>query len=159
MSTGGALALFGDADDSLAAFLGLINGTDAIRYWDESIAGWADITGATYGDDYRLSYLDEGELAGYTILTVGFIPGDFDSDGDVDGADFGLWQIGYGMTTGATRADGDADGDGDVDGADFGIWQQNYVPPAGSIPEPATMALLALGGASLLRRRRSTDGI
>ncbi len=70
MATGGMLALWGDADGSLAEFLGLIGGTDAIRYWDDSIAGWADITGATYGLDYTLEYITEGELAGYTMLTV-----------------------------------------------------------------------------------------
>ncbi|MBN1456659.1 MAG: PEP-CTERM sorting domain-containing protein [Sedimentisphaerales bacterium] len=70
MDTGGKLALLGDGGDSLVAFLGLIDGTDAIRYWNSSIAGWADITGATYGIDYTLEYLTEGDLAGYTMLTV-----------------------------------------------------------------------------------------
>jgi len=70
MATGGMLAVFGDADDSLFDFMGIIAGTDAIRYWDESIAGWADITGATYGIDYTLEYLTEGDLAGYTMLTI-----------------------------------------------------------------------------------------
>jgi len=92
MSTGGMLALYGDADDSLIDFLGLVNGTDAIRYWDDSVSDWADITGATYGQDYMLSYLTEGDLAGYTMLTV---------------------------------------------------------------PEPATLSLLVLGGVAMLRRRRS----
>ncbi len=70
MTTGGMLALYGDADDSLVDFLGLVDGTDAIRYWDDSILDWADITGATYGRDYMLDYLIEGDLAGYTMLTV-----------------------------------------------------------------------------------------
>jgi len=64
MATGGMLAINGDADDSLAEFLGLIDGTDAIRYWDDSIGDWANITGATYGEDYTLSYLTEGDLSG-----------------------------------------------------------------------------------------------
>ena len=74
MSTGGMLALFGDADvDSdgditLAEFYAMINGTDAINYWDGS--QWAPLAGATYGVDYTLSYLTEGDLAGYTMLTV-----------------------------------------------------------------------------------------
>ena len=54
------------------------------------------------------------------------LPGDFDGDSDVDGVDFGLWQAGYPMASGASLGDGDADGDGDVDGVDFGIWQANY---------------------------------
>jgi T5SS/PEP-CTERM-associated repeat protein len=71
MATGGMLALYGDADDSLADFLGLIDEySDAIRYWDDSIADWADITGATYGEDYTLKYITEGDLAGNTMLTV-----------------------------------------------------------------------------------------
>ena len=70
MATGGMLALRGDGGGSLAEFLGLIAGTDAIRYWDSSIAGWANITGATMGLDYTLEYLTEGDLAGYTMLTV-----------------------------------------------------------------------------------------
>ena len=74
MASGGMLALSGEADESLFDFLGLINGTDAIRYWDDSISDWADITGATYGQDYTLSYLTEGDLAGYTTLTVTAVP-------------------------------------------------------------------------------------
>ena len=40
MSTGGMLALYGDAGDSLSQFLGLVEGTDAIRYWDDSLSDW-----------------------------------------------------------------------------------------------------------------------
>lgn len=84
------------------------------------------------------------------------IPGDFDADGDVDGVDFGLWQIGYPTASGAQRIDGDADCDGDVDGVDFGLWQTHYVPPAGdmAIPEPTTLCLMALAAGNVLRRRR-----
>jgi T5SS/PEP-CTERM-associated repeat protein len=74
MATGGMLGLMGDADDSLSSFLGLIRGTGPIRYWDDSIEDWAHITGATYGEDYTLSYLTEGDLAGYTMLTVMAVP-------------------------------------------------------------------------------------
>jgi len=70
MGSGGVLALAGDADGTLGQFLGLIDGSDAIRYWDESTWGWADITGATPDDDYTLAYTAEGDLAGYTVLTV-----------------------------------------------------------------------------------------
>ncbi|MCC7083803.1 MAG: hypothetical protein IT427_02220 [Pirellulales bacterium] len=53
-------------------------------------------------------------------------PGDFDGDGDVDGADFVAWQTHFPTASGATLAGGDADGDGDVDGADFVSWQTNF---------------------------------
>lgn len=70
LATGGMLALMGEADDSIHEFLGLVDGTDVIQYWDDSVLDWADITDATYGMDYRLTYITEGELNGYTILTV-----------------------------------------------------------------------------------------
>jgi hypothetical protein len=74
------------------------------------------------------------------------IPGDFDSDGDVDGADFVAWQTNFPKATGATLAQGDADGDGDVDGADFVAWQTNFpytpAPGASPIPEPASISML-----------------
>ncbi|MBN2294874.1 MAG: PEP-CTERM sorting domain-containing protein [Pirellulales bacterium] len=69
MSSGGMLALNGNAS-SLNNFLDLIDDEGEIRYWDDSISDWADITGAIYGRDYTLSYLTEGDLAGYTMLTV-----------------------------------------------------------------------------------------
>jgi T5SS/PEP-CTERM-associated repeat protein len=68
MATGGMLALEGDADDSIGQFLGLVGGTDAIRYWDGG--AWAHISGATAGSDYTLEYLTDGQLSGFTMLTV-----------------------------------------------------------------------------------------
>ena len=59
-----------------------------------------------------------------------------------------------------TWAEGDFDGDGDVDNVDFGIVFGNFTAgSAGGMdflvtPEPATVALLAIGGVALLRRRR-----
>ncbi len=89
MSTGGRLALLGEADDDIYDFLGLVSGTDAIRYWNGT--AWDDITNATPGVDYTLTYHTTGDLEGYTVLTV---------------------------------------------------------------PEPAALSLLALGGVAILRRRR-----
>jgi len=74
MAAGGMLALAGDADDSLVDFLGLIEGRGAIRYWDDSISDWADITGATAGEDYTLAYVTAGDLASHTVLTVTAVP-------------------------------------------------------------------------------------
>lgn len=88
-------------------------------------------------------------------------PGDFDGDGDVDGADFVAWQTNFPTTSGASGAQGDADGDGDVDGADFDAWQTSF-PSSGAgtspVPEPgawmlAANALLVVIGGRLKTRR------
>lgn len=64
MSTGGMLALPED-------YFSWIIDTEHIRFWDASIQDWSPLTTATYGTDYTLSYLTTGDLAGYTLLTVG----------------------------------------------------------------------------------------
>jgi hypothetical protein len=133
MATDGMLALYGDADDSLFDFLDLIGGTDAIRYWDDSILSWADITGATYGDDYTLGYLTEGDLTGYTMLTV-YTPGpraDFDGDGDVDGADFLVWQRGGSPNP--------------LSSSDLANWQASFGDTASLLPllRPSSPSLVA----------------
>ncbi|MBN1851720.1 MAG: autotransporter-associated beta strand repeat-containing protein [Pirellulales bacterium] len=142
ISTGGMLALFGDADDSLTEFLDLIPGTDAINYWDDSISDWAVITGATYDEDYTIDYLTEGNLAGYTMLTVCVyaLGGDFDGDGDVDGTDFLIWQRGESPNP--------------LSSSDLADWQTHFgtvVSPVGArstaVPEPAAGFLLILGTA------------
>jgi hypothetical protein len=90
--------------------------------------------------------------------------GDFDLDGDVDGADFLAWQRGFGITGTATVAQGDADGNHTVNGADLAIWRQNFgsgasVAAASAVPEPCA-GLLAIGTIAALgywgRRRRPT---
>jgi MYXO-CTERM domain-containing protein len=89
-----------------------------------------------------------------------FASADFDSDGDVDGADFLAWQRGLG--TGTTKAEGDADGNGMVNAADLAVWQDQFgfqagsVAATGGVPEPhaAALAAAALGGL-LFRRRRA----
>ena len=153
MATGGMLALASDeyGDDSLGDFLDLINGTDAINYWDIGLSDWTNITSATYGDDYTLEYLTTGDLAGYTVLTV-LTPepgADFDIDGDIDGADFLAWQRGESpmplsdfdlnaWKESFHALSGDYDADGDTDGADFLAWQR------GESPNPLSAEDLAL---------------
>lgn len=97
-------------------------------------------------------------LAGVVIEYDSLVPtlaGDFDNDGDVDGADFVAWQTNFPKATNATRAEGDADGDLDVDGADFAAWQEGFPAASGTspVPEPTVMVLLLTGGIGLLAGR------
>jgi T5SS/PEP-CTERM-associated repeat protein len=74
IATGGMLALKNNHASSLSSFLGRINGTDDIRYWDDDAWDWDNISAATPGDDYTLIYHATGDLSGYTVLTVTTAP-------------------------------------------------------------------------------------
>ena len=80
------------------------------------------------------------------------ILGDNDLDGTVGLGDYGKFEVGYGITSGATWDEGDYDGDGTVGLGDYGKFEVAY----GSTftPEPGTMCLLALGASALIARRR-----
>ncbi len=74
---------------------------------------------------------------------------DFDTDNDIDGADFLTWQRGFGITSGASLAQGDANGDQRVDQHDLQIWATTLGSGIGSsalqstafvIPEPSCIA-------------------
>ncbi|HEX6960811.1 MAG TPA: hypothetical protein VF175_03015 [Lacipirellula sp.] len=116
--------------------------------------------------DFPISILETTETGGLSVdfamtgsvkanasfyVALAGVPGDFDLDGDIDGADLGVWRDGFGTLAGATPADGNADGDGDVDGGDFLIWQRSLgtSPPAAAmaaiqaVPEPASLLLAA----------------
>ncbi|MCC7085068.1 MAG: hypothetical protein IT427_08680 [Pirellulales bacterium] len=122
------------------------NGNLVIDY-TETIPGRDHAGGVGFGTYYGAWYFDNFVVEGITPPPSH--PGDFDGDGDVDGADFVAWQTNFPKASGATLADGDADGDGDVDGADFVVWQTAFPftpgPSAAPVPEPQGLALLGLG--------------
>jgi hypothetical protein len=92
------------------------------------------------------------------------LAGDFDTDGDVDGDDFLLWQCSQGAQV-APFLGADGNGDGRVDGGDLAAWRSHFAPGPGAaigVPEPTLGA--ALGSAATVlaawlgrpRRRRTT---
>jgi hypothetical protein len=89
--------------------------------------------------------------------------GDFDGDQDVDAADMGNWQAGFGLSVGAIHSQGNADGDSDVDGVDFLTWQLQWGSPAATaaaseVAEPSSSALLLLSCAAIAALARSAPG-
>ncbi len=94
------------------------------------------------------------------------LPGDMDSDLDVDGVDLMRWQRGFGITSGASLVLGDADGDGDVDRYDGWILRRNLgarattLPGLAQVPEPTTLGLcLSLGLFFFSRRIELADSL
>ena len=91
-------------------------------------------------------------------FTIALIP-DFNNDGAVDGGDLAIMGACWNQL-GRSFIQGDASGDGSVDGGDLAIlgsywnWTRSAPPVAGeTVPEPATILLLSLGGLSLIRRK------
>jgi autotransporter-associated beta strand protein len=105
---------------------------------------FSSVSGLPSGYAIDYNYLGLNQIA----LVAALHAGDFDGDGDVDGADFVAWQTNFPTPSGATLAQGDADGDGDVDGADFVVWQTNFPftpgPGAAPVPEPSAIILAAI---------------
>ncbi len=133
IANGGMLAKKGNANGTLAGFLALVTGTDAIRYWNSTFGNWDAITSATPGADYTLTYETAGELAGYTMLTV-HVPGPPDPDvhqnGGVDMLDFAdlayQWlEVGCVGPDWCGRAD--IDYSGDVGFSDMLILTENWL--------------------------------
>lgn len=99
----------------------------------------------------------------YATLTGKRLPGDANRDGVVDQADYTVWYGHYGAAGG--WSEGDFNADRIVDQADYSVWYSNYGsvdlstkqdPSSPPVPEPLTLAGLALGVTGLggyLRRR------
>ncbi|MEX0610876.1 MAG: hypothetical protein WD229_02040 [Pirellulales bacterium] len=135
-------------------------------------SGGANPLGLTSGD-WSLS------VAGYLLVDavrvgtgpVIVVPGDYNDNGTVDGADYVVWRKNQGGPGGSASV-GDSEPDGDVDDADYAFWRDRFgnpTPGSGSglgnsaVPEPTTAVLLpwaagALFAAVGVRRRTKFAG-
>jgi len=86
------------------------------------------------------------QATAFFSLGTAFDPGDFDEDGDIDGADFLLWQRGGSPTP--------------LSPSDLADWEAGYGTPAlsglaatiGAVPEPSSLVLLGLALGLIPRR-------
>jgi hypothetical protein len=124
-------------------------------------AGFEDVFGAETTSDIHPGYVDSQHHFGYeqfggTFTLAPLVDGDYDFDGDVDGADFLKWQ----QALGSADSVADGDDDGMVDGDDLVIWQDHFgetaetTAAATTVPEPGSLALLLTMAFFVARRRR-----
>ncbi|MEM7680996.1 MAG: dockerin type I domain-containing protein [Planctomycetota bacterium] len=128
---GGWMTIRYDLDP--AEFALLADGQLNLAFFDDTLVDWV-----------TLSWL---EAAAVTL------EGDFNADGVIDLLDFDILAQHFGLTSGGTLATGDANADGAVNLLDFDLLAQNFgAALPGAVPEPASVALLALGGLAAWRR-------
>ena len=141
--------------DTVSAMFGSTKYNWTISYagditWTDPVAGSVAAVSGAGGTDVV--------LVGLSSETIATDDADFNNDGTVDGADFLVWQKGFG--TGTNNGTGDANGSGGVDGNDLAIWKTQFggAPPAigavGAVPEPATALLAGIAGLALAAGRR-----
>jgi endonuclease I len=129
----------------------------------------------TFTAIYTLNFSDE-DLTGaqnksLTLTLTGKVrlAGDFNGDGRVDAGDYVVWQRSFGQSVAAAYSGADGDGNLTIDNADYDVWRSHFGQTAAgsgsslsqslatSVPEPATLWLLAMCAALVchsLRRAR-----
>ena len=136
----------------------VIDGADPFEAGTYTLASYDNLVG-TFSSVTDLGAYSTGVAYGATAITIellaNLLPGDATLDRTVDLDDFARLRNNFG--TGDTWAEADFNGDDTVNLDDFAILRNNFGAHA---PEPATLAILAMGGAWLAfrRRRHGTKG-
>ncbi len=156
---------FGDLDilsgriDLQSANLTTTSAPDVVRdlVYRRSIINLALDTIDPDGETYTIGYAQREDADGNDVIAVDTaLIADADLSGAVDVTDLAILAANWKSDQGQWYT-GDFSLDGSVDVTDLAIlaahWG-NEATKGGAVPEPATLALLTLGGAGLLARRR-----
>lgn len=92
------------------------------------------------------------------FITPTPLPGDYNSDGAVDAADYTVWRDNLGQSI-TLDNEGDGVTPGEVTEEDYTLWASQYgataAPAALAIPEPTTVWIALAGVSAAVARRRS----
>jgi len=132
----------------------LVDGTTVYEDWTGGVTGRT--TGAFGSNNSGVVGLGSANYA-LVRLEIGVVtgdcsPGDADGDGDVDDDDLSLLLAHWGQDVPCTK--GEFSGQPPVDDDDLSLLLANWTGAVSTVPEPASIALIAVGSLALLRRKR-----
>ncbi len=97
-------------------------------------------------DNFAPTNSPEFTLLGTIIVSTQ--PGDYDGDGSVTVADYGVWRSQFGLQVSSAGQGADGNQNGTVDAADYVLWRLNLtsapgasvVPERAALPEPESLS-------------------